>query len=730
MSNVPLGGGPPSPDRCPPALLVLEAEGPPGDDTFSEAARGATAATTAAWPRTSLTWPVVERRIEPHGRSGCVRDQLVFALVDPLGVMTERDALAELAEHARPLTAAHAMRRVGPGPVARLRRRAPAYVAELIVCETRTSWSAGAHASLLRSLVEGLRVLGRGAALAITLAPPRAPREDPDELAWPELTVRLRLEAEDPIPTVLMARALALCPSSVSVEGSAWRTPLGRAEHAAVVSSLQSFEPHRWDDEPDPRVSVATAASMLHFGAGAASRSRSASGRPVVGPLPKEGAVLGRVPRPSGRRVAWRLNWSSRRHHTFVAGSSGCGKSTLLLRLVVDDIAAGRCVVVVDPHGDLADQVARIAPRARLVRVDPRRADSAPLDLLDRDPGRAAAHVISAIDELWPTDFSGPVWQRGISIALRVLAARDGARPTSLHDLERFFTDAGWREAQIARLGDERLVAEARRESRAWEQQSNSDTTFIGWVASKFTPLTQGPASSLFTSAGDRSLEDIVRVGGVLLVTLPVGLLGARVTEMVGRMFLSRLGSAIAAQGTRAEHARTPVSVIADEAHLLAGPALSGLFAQARKFGGSVTVATQSPGQLGTELPGLLTNAQTLLLGRLPAAEAVRLADRTGRATHTRLSTLPRHHLVVVGEDHDPDAGPVVLEPVPPPQLPPEVPADEELRVALLQRLALVLGHLRAQRENPPLTLDQYIAGLDAAGIDLSVMARPDVEIG
>lgn len=54
-----------------------------------------------------------------------------------------------------------------------------------------------------------------------------------------------------------------------------------------------------------------------------------------------------------------------RRRHVAVLGKTGMGKSTLLLNLLASDIAAGRGVGLVDPHGDLADTVLHSVPKHR-----------------------------------------------------------------------------------------------------------------------------------------------------------------------------------------------------------------------------------------------------------------------------------------------------------------------------------------------------------------------------
>ena len=63
-----------------------------------------------------------------------------------------------------------------------------------------------------------------------------------------------------------------------------------------------------------------------------------------------------------------------RRRHCYVAGASGTGKSTLLLNMILQDIAAGHGVGVLDPHGDLVRAVLRRIPADRgddVVLFDP-----------------------------------------------------------------------------------------------------------------------------------------------------------------------------------------------------------------------------------------------------------------------------------------------------------------------------------------------------------------------
>jgi len=55
--------------------------------------------------------------------------------------------------------------------------------------------------------------------------------------------------------------------------------------------------------------------------------------------------------------------------HEYVIGATGTGKSTLLANQAVQAFESGACCVVIDPHGDLALDVARAVNPGNLDRV-------------------------------------------------------------------------------------------------------------------------------------------------------------------------------------------------------------------------------------------------------------------------------------------------------------------------------------------------------------------------
>ncbi len=56
-------------------------------------------------------------------------------------------------------------------------------------------------------------------------------------------------------------------------------------------------------------------------------------------------------PRPFG------ISTDDQRQHIYVIGKTGSGKTTLLRNLIIQHIALGHGVGVIDPHGDLAEEL-------------------------------------------------------------------------------------------------------------------------------------------------------------------------------------------------------------------------------------------------------------------------------------------------------------------------------------------------------------------------------------
>src|SRR5581483_7267518 len=116
-------------------------------------------------------------------------------------------------------------------------------------------------------------------------------------------------------------------------------------------------------------LSIPELAALAHLPAERALPGLLRAGARTIAPppgLPSYGKPLGVA--SSGAPVV--LAVEDARYHLHLLGPTGVGKSTLIARLVLDDLAAGRGAVVVDPKGDLVEEILARIPADAEERVD------------------------------------------------------------------------------------------------------------------------------------------------------------------------------------------------------------------------------------------------------------------------------------------------------------------------------------------------------------------------
>src|SRR5882724_13084635 len=134
------------------------------------------------------------------------------------------------------------------------------------------------------------------------------------------------------------------------------------------------------------------------------------------------------------RRQRFGIKRHDRRHHMYVVGKTGMGKSTLLRTLIVSDLRAGNGLALIDPHGDLADQVLSCmweSRRGDLIVFDP----ATPRGIVPFNPiavadtsrrHLAAAGLVAAFRKIW-IDSWGPRVEYILYNTLRALLDFPGA---------------------------------------------------------------------------------------------------------------------------------------------------------------------------------------------------------------------------------------------------------------------------------------------------------------
>jgi molybdopterin-guanine dinucleotide biosynthesis protein len=328
--------------------------------------------------------------------------------------------------------------------------------------------------------------------------------------------------------------------------------------------------------------------------------------------------------------------------HAYVVGPSGTGKTTMLVRLVLELAAQRTAAVVLDPHGDLTRHVLAalpddVADRVRLFDItDPASLPTINPLWLPPQPNASAAAVARAVRsaavtavfaDLWRLDkASAPNLMHFLEAALAALVAVGDGR---LADLPRFLTDAPFRADVVRRANDERIAARWR-EFAALGPDDRSRT--VRAILNKAADFDRNPIlATIFGDSGPGlRLDEVMDNAGVLLVSLPRGLVPEGTVELVGSLLVTQLYQAALAREARPPDQRPPVVAVIDEFQEFALSTFAKIVTATRKYGLGLVVANQNLSRLhavGADvLSTLLANVGTLVAFRTGSADADYLA--------------------------------------------------------------------------------------------------------
>ena len=384
-----------------------------------------------------------------------------------------------------------------------------------------------------------------------------------------------------------------------------------------------------------------------------------------------------------------RLTGSDRARHLYVVGGTGAGKSTLLLNLMAQDICNGEGMILFDPHGDLADDVRALVPAER--RQDLVFADAADpdggfgLNMLagyGPDAEQRRNYTANSLIQLFsrvlydglPEAF-GPMFEIYFRNALLLLLEARGG-DASLLDFDAIFQDPGLRGRLVSQCRDRKVV-------EFWTSLVANVThdeitlnNIAPYITCKLAQVTGNPTMRrlLCRQEGNIDLRQAMDAGRIVILKAPSGLIGRSDVELLAAVTVSQIAGAAMSRADVSRASRRPCRVYIDEFQNCAGPALSSLLAEARKFGISLVLANQSLSQVdgGRHRPATgdaaLANAANLVAFRVGAPDAARLApwfapDISGQ----ELCRLPDFHAAVRCLDQGRPTEPQILRMAPPP---------------------------------------------------------------
>ena len=323
------------------------------------------------------------------------------------------------------------------------------------------------------------------------------------------------------------------------------------------------------------------------------------------------------------------LSETQRTKHIHLIGASGSGKSTLLLNLIKQDLENNQGLCVIDPHGDLIEEVVENIPESRIK------------DVVFFDPADSefpiGFNILQANSELEKTLLSSDLvatfrrmstsWGDVMDsvLANAILAFVESEKGGTLFDLKRFLVEKDFRNEFLQSVQDEAIR--------------------YFWI-NEFPLITGKPQSSILirldTFLRQKLIRNIVcqkenRINfreimdnrKVLLIKLSQGAIGEENSYLLGTLLVSKLyQTALSRQDTQN---RPFFSCYLDEFHHFITPSMESVLSGVRKYNLGLVLAHQEFRQLQSRslevASSVLSNCYTRICFRLGDTDAERFAS-------------------------------------------------------------------------------------------------------
>jgi hypothetical protein len=347
----------------------------------------------------------------------------------------------------------------------------------------------------------------------------------------------------------------------------------------------------------------------------------------------RNGVMLGRNIH-HGRVTEVRVGPDERVRHMHVIGASGTGKSTFLLNLIHQDIQNGHGVGLLDPHGDLVDDILALVPRERVedvVLIDPSDEEySIGFNILaahsDLEKTLLASDLVSIFQRLSTSwgDQMGSVLQNAIHAFLESSAGG------TLADMRRFLVDPAYRAEFLKTVGDPDVVFYWK---KTFPQLTGNRS--IGPVLTRLETFLSPKSIRYMVSQPVNRLDfaDILDSGRIFLAKLSQGQIGRENAFLLGSLLVAKFQQTAMSRQRTAQEARRDYWLYIDEFHNFITPSMAEILTGARKYRLGLTLAHQELRQLqrDSEVAGaVMSNPYTRIVFRVGDEDARKLGEGFG----------------------------------------------------------------------------------------------------
>lgn len=329
---------------------------------------------------------------------------------------------------------------------------------------------------------------------------------------------------------------------------------------------------------------------------------------PAPNNIPNEGILLGHnVYRGVNKEI--RIKKTDRRRHQYIIGKSGTGKSVLLCNMAVQDIQNGDGVCVMEPNGDLIEDI--------LNRIPPERAEDVivfspadmerpiALNLLEYDPrypeqkGFVINEMIGIFDKLYDLKATGgPMFEQYMRNAL-LLIMDDPETGSTLMEVPKVLSDENFRKMKLQHCKNATVVDFWRKEA----EKAGGDAALaniVPYITSKLTPFISNDMMRPIIGQQNSSfnMRDLMDSKKILMVDLPKGAIGETNAYLLGMIIVGKILMAALSRTDVPQEQRKDFYLYIDEFQNFTTNSICQILSEARKYALSLNIAHQYIGQL------------------------------------------------------------------------------------------------------------------------------------